>query len=153
MQSLHTLKKFIPVLTLAFLLAGGLVAGCASGPDMQVEAPGEAYDWDVWDEDDDDRLSDDEFAIALDGTRAWADWDLDGDGYLDEDEWDAATGDAEWSDDWGNFGDWDADDDLRLTEDEWAGGFWDVFDDNDDDWVDENEWNTYADDWGWDADM
>lgn len=46
------------------------------------------------------------------------------------------------------FGEWDENDDTFLDENEYADGFFDTWDLNDDDMLDENEWNTGSSDFG-----
>lgn len=98
----------------------------------------------VWDRDDDDLVSEDEWN---EGTErwfgddvdygAWADWDLDGDSELDANE-------VREGFETNNLYDRvDRDADLIIDDEELADWFFDIFDWNDDDQIDTTEW-----DWG-----
>lgn len=102
-------------------------------------------------------------------------WDR-GETGLTQDEWNAGT--SRWFADgtsFGTFGDWDANDNDLIEEnefleranrhglfntwdanrnemyedDELFGGFFAIFDDNDDEYLDEAEWRAGYDDWDW----
>lgn len=101
------------------------------------------YDW--WDVDDDDRIGEDEWntvttAWTVDGYEwgAYGDYDTDGDGYLGTTEYGEFFNEEAWN------GVWDLDDDGVVGRDEAADTFFDLFDGDDDNLVDGEEWSTWT---------
>lgn len=68
----------------------------------------------------------------------WNTFDTDGDGFLNNDEWFEGFSDSEW------FGDFDENDDEMLDSNEWNSGIFANWDANDDGFLDENEYNDYS---------
>ena len=127
----------------------------ASDPITQEEFnTGFATVYPVWDADRNQTVSRDEMADT------WHDWfDGNNDDIIDGEEWNAGIINFNMTGvNWGDYGAWDADTDNRLTADEWRTGFsniyannelvrdevddqwWDWFDNNNDNLIDENEW-------------
>lgn len=105
--------------------------------------------------------------------------DVDGDGTVGEGDWDSAMQDLFGSEPFGEWADWDIDADAELNEEEFRQGaeqhglqdrmdgdgdgsvsqqevqdfFFELFDENDDDSVDMNEWNSGRDSWLGDSGM
>ena len=98
--------------------------------------------WTRWDANDDERLDQNEWN---EGVRTWgfqngdygtwADWDANNDSYLDQQEFGRGFETKAWDD-------WDADGDGAVGRDEVADTYWDWFDGNDDNLIDENEWGS-----------
>lgn len=124
--------------------------------------------YESWDLDDDNAVGADEYA-----TGTFAAWDRDYDGRLMPEEWQRGTerwfGDAvepgtfeEWDADLSGALDagearlpferlsqaWDANRDARLDTGELEEGVWGLYDENDDLYIDANEWDSEAWDWG-----
>ena len=101
------------------------------------------YDW--WDVDDDELIDRNEWtAVTTDwkfDSYTWNEWgtyDADGDGYLGTTEFQELFDEEAWQ------GVWDADGDGVVGRDEMADTFWDLFDGNDDDRIDANEWEAWT---------
>lgn len=103
------------------------VGGAAAGQD----------EFDLWDQTDDGFLDYDEFGVAWRDT--FESLDEDESGFLDEDELGGNTPMAENGFD---YYDWDADEDGLLGEDEYVDGAFGMFDENQDDYIDEYEWDA-----------
>lgn len=95
--------------------------------------------YDLWDGNNDNIIDEPEWTRAtkswdFDGVayNGWRDWDLDNDGRLLENEFDQRFG--------GIYDTWDRDRNNSLTRDELRDTWWDLFDGNDDDFIDANEW-------------
>lgn len=98
----------------------------------------------TWDLDNDGRISQSEWdAAKLDyGVDAanWTAWDTDGDGYIEEAEFETEFTRIGWYDAW------DLDDNAQLTEQEYTTGVFRIWDENNDNRLDETEYvhyNTY----------
>jgi len=99
----------------------------------------------LWDADQDDQLTENEWN---EGTSRWfnsdadtgvyGEWDADADGALTRDEFRTAFADR------GGFAEWDASEDGLIDETEFGDGLFGILDDNDDGFLDENEWNTWS---------
>jgi hypothetical protein len=96
--------------------------------------------YDLWDNNNDDIIDEQEWTRATTAWdfdnvdfSAWNDWDSDHDGRLLENEFDQRFGAI--------YDTWDADRNNALTRDEAADTWWDLFDGNNDDIIDTNEWN------------
>lgn len=129
---------------------------------------GDAYeeDWTTWDSDDDNYLNDNEFYTTY---YSWIDtdndnridqnewnvgynnlygdygtvedfgeYDLNDDGFLDDNEWFEGWGDSNW------FSDYDLNDDELVDNDEWDEGLFGLWDEDDDDSWNEQEYNTFT---------
>lgn len=106
----------------------------------------ESYDW--WDVDDDELVDEDEYVAYTDTWDddwgydyewpGWDDADVDGDGYLGTTEYQELFNEEAWN------GVWDADGDGVVGADEAADTFWDLFDGDDDNLVDENEYDLWV---------
>lgn len=115
-----------------------------------------------WDLDDDNFLNDDEFTTSFYNTwdtdndgaieeaewttvtadynlenADWATWDADGDGLLEENEFDTGFANYGWYDTW------DVDNDNLVTEREYTDGIFGIWDENDDNMLDTNEFGAY----------
>ena len=97
--------------------------------------------YDLWDNNNDNIVDEQEWTRAttnwkFDGVTYdnWRDWDLDNDGRLLENEFDQRFG--------GIYDRWDTDRNNGLTRDELRDTWWDLFDGNNDDFVDGNEWRN-----------
>lgn len=102
-----------------------------------------AYGW--WDANNDDRLDENEWNVVsrdwtFDGYEwnTWGEVDRDGDGYLGTTEFQEFFNEEAWNTTW------DRDGDGVVGRDEMADTFWDLFDGNDDNMIDENEYGTWA---------
>jgi hypothetical protein len=106
-----------------------------------VAGPDEVSDnfWDLFDGNDDDLIDETEYADGQERFEAgaelgaFADADTDGDGHLGRTEYDEWLNESAWD------GVWDTDDDGVVGGDELADTFWDWFDLNDDNLIDESE--------------
>lgn len=150
MHWMRTMRKTLPALSLLLIASVTLLGACAT-MDTDVERPGAAYDWDVWDDDSNDALTEAEFEAGVTDSGVWVDWDSDNDGYVTEAEWDAGVARIDYDDAWGDFEAWDSDDDLRLSEDEWHTGVWHAWDVDGDGRIEQVEWNAGVEAWGWDT--
>ena len=128
--------------SISTLFLAGLVSvmtGCAAGE----------YAYGTWDADTNAYLDDNEFDTALSDIGYYDEWDIDNDTYLTENEWNDGVNnyfdDYEVSD-YGVFSDWDTDADGRLDDDEFGDGLYGVVDENDNDLIEENEYDTWYDD-------
>ena len=97
--------------------------------------------YDLWDNNNDNLVDEQEWNRAtkawdFDGVayNGWRDWDVDNDGRLLENEFDQRFG--------GIYDRWDTDRNNALTRDELRDTWWDLFDNNNDDFIDDNEWRN-----------
>ena len=97
--------------------------------------------YDLWDNNNDNLVDEQEWNRAtqswkFDGVayNGWRDWDVDNDGRLVENEFDQRFG--------GIYDRWDTDRNNSLTRDELRDTWWDLFDNNNDDFIDDNEWRN-----------
>ena len=97
--------------------------------------------YDLWDNNNDNFVDEQEWTRAtkawdFEGIdwNGWRDWDIDNDGRLLANEFDQRFG--------GIYDRWDTDRNNALTRDELRDTWWDLFDNNDDDLIDENEWRN-----------
>lgn len=90
---------------------------------------------------DDEAFDDDAAPVAEEQAEpvAYADWDADQDEFLNENEFDAW-----WAERRADL-DWDLDDEDGLTREEYGEGIFGLWDENDDDRIDESEWRTSSD--------
>ena len=123
----------------SLLIAASMSAftGCASSE----------YAYDSWDYDSNAYLDTNEFNSAVADIGYYDNWDTDSDGLLTEDEWNLGVN--EYFDDYdtyGTFSDWDTDLDGQIGVDEFGTGLYGVVDENDNDIIEENEYDTWYDD-------
>lgn len=97
--------------------------------------------YDLWDNNNDNLVDEQEWTRAtkawdFEGIayNGWRDWDIDNDGRLLENEFDQRFG--------GIYDRWDMDRNNALTRDEFRDTWWDLFDNNNDDFIDDNEWRN-----------
>lgn len=112
---------------------------------ISIASPALAQDCglDNWDEDDNGELTDDEFETALVEVDYFGAWDADADGTLTEDEWTTGTDKYLVDYDVGDFSEWDTDDNDLLSDEEFNEGVFNLADENDDNLIDGNDWNTF----------
>lgn len=101
--------------------------------------------WRMWDTDGDEMVETTEWNAGFDrydfdeaGVEGIDTWDLDDDSLLDRDEFDVGTAADAWDD-------WDVDGDGLLASDEAADAVYDVFDEDDDGTVGQDEWDGVLD--------
>lgn len=99
--------------------------------------------FDTWDINDDEALDEDEWTSAsrdfgLEGQN-WADWDANTDNALDENEFRTGITNNNY------YGDWDADGDKMLNEREYTDGIFDLWDDDDDGAITNDEYTARND--------
>lgn len=95
--------------------------------------------YDLWDNNNDNFIDENEWnratgAWKFDGVdyNTWRDWDVNNDNHLMRDEFDQRFG--------GIYDHWDADRNNALSRDELHDTWWDLFDGNNDDFIDSMEW-------------
>lgn len=100
--------------------------------------------YETFDTDNDGRISQSEWTSAVSdfGVNAadWTAWDTDGDGFIDMAEFTTSFSQVGWYDTW------DLDDDAMITEREYTAGVFRIWDENDNNVLDETEnvhYNTY----------
>ncbi|MCX2740261.1 hypothetical protein [Pontibacter anaerobius] len=97
--------------------------------------------YDTWDLNDDDLLDENEWTTATNDfgieNQNWKDWDTNADNSLDENEFRTGMGNTSY------YTDWDADKDKMINEREYSDGIFGLWDDNDDDMLDTNEYERY----------
>lgn len=100
---------------------------------------------------DEGALGYDEFAAGLHQSGIYDLWDTDDDDFLSEDEWRSGLGDRFGVDDfdrWGMYGDWDENGSGNLSEAEFGSGVFDAYDLNDDSILGDDEFQALEGD-GW----
>lgn len=110
---------------------------------------GQDSEFNTWDANGDSTLSQDEFNSGLTEMGYYAEWDADGNGELSEEEWNAGVEDNLSSfdaEDYGAYSDWDADGDGVASEEEFGEGLFDTLDEDDDDAIAEEEFNSWFED-------
>lgn len=120
------------------LLLAGTVAAFAL-----VAAPAAADLFDEWDADTSGDLTSEEFSTGFYDTGVYDEWDADDDGLLSNDE----LGDSSLYDET-----WDANEDGLLDQNEFGDGYYQAYDVNDDQVIDDTEWSAFeedADEAGW----
>lgn len=138
-------SKFLRTpLTLAFGLLLVFCTGCAGGDELYQDDNYGTFD--TWDADANAEIDENEFNTAYYESGYYDDWDADRSGTIEEDEFSDMAGGED-------FDDWDADDSGDLDENEAGEGLFNMWDDNDDEAIDEDEYNTYYDSWFGDMGM
>ncbi|MDX5436488.1 MAG: hypothetical protein LPK03_04800, partial [Pontibacter sp.] len=96
--------------------------------------------YDTWDVNDDDFVDEDEWTTATRDygieNQNWSDWDTNADNRLDADEFRTGMGTTTY------YTDWDADRNEMINEREYSDGIFGLWDDNDDDLLDNNEYDA-----------
>ena len=100
--------------------------------------------FDTWDANDDDIIDTNEYNYGLydefgDDYAEFSSWDTDGNNEISDDEFDEAYNNS------GIYNNWDSDGNNEINDTEATEGVFSWFDDNDDDYVDEDEWATSDD--------
>lgn len=96
-----------------------------------------------WDADTSDPLNQEEFAAGFEEEGFFDDWDMDNDTYLSEEEFNDAFGDEEWFQEDGDwFNTWDANSDDQIDEDELSTGLFDTWNENDNEALEQNEFDS-----------
>ena len=132
-------NKMNLIFSLCLAVVVAFMTGCSSNN----------YAYDGWDNDGNAYLDNTEFESAVAEIGYYNSWDIDDDNYLTEDEWN--DGINEYLDgydysEYGVFSDWDADANGMLDNNEFYDGLYGVVDQNDNDLIEENEYDTWYDD-------
>lgn len=96
------------------------------------------------DQDNNGKLSQDEYYGAVSDVGTYSDWDTDSDGLLTEDEYDEIGLDYD-------FADWDSDDNNYLDAGEVYGGYYEAYDENENGHWENGEWDDAGDSGLWDV--
>ncbi|WP_276496427.1 hypothetical protein [Pontibacter litorisediminis] len=95
--------------------------------------------YDTWDVNNDNSLDENEWTTATRDygieNQNWSDWDTNSDKSLDENEFRTGMANTNY------YTDWDADRNKMINEREYTDGIFGLWDDNDDDILDNNEYN------------
>lgn len=130
-----------------------LIAASALALSAFVVAPATAQDsmYSDWDADQSGAVDRGEFDKGLNGLKIYDAWEKDPDAQMSEGDFDRDYGEADWRDDQ-TFSEWDADRDAGLDRSEFQTGYYEQYDANDDDMLDEEEFGLFeqdADERGW----
>jgi hypothetical protein len=138
-----TKNGFFYALFTLFLL--GVMPSCDDDDDDLNDEVG----FDAFDLDNDNMLDQDEFRAAYEDYNYFENWDTDDDDDLDETEWqsglDTYVPDYDATQD-GIYTDWDLDNDGVLDNTELEDNVFDIYDEDDDDFLDEVEFDEWFED-------
>ncbi|GAA0893310.1 hypothetical protein GCM10009122_29890 [Fulvivirga kasyanovii] len=99
-----------------------------------------------YDRDRDNRVNREEFESVFRDRNTYSDWDTDGDRRLNEVEWERGfnvySSDYNY-DEMEGFDEWDTERDDYIDENEFREGFFNLFDANDNDYLEESEFASY----------
>ena len=109
-----------------------------------------AAEFSDWDADGNGALSQEEWNTGWENEGAFDTWDSDDDGLLSQNEFETGIGDGEAFADNDDFGYdlWDTDGDGLLDSDEVNEGFYNTYDENSDNVIEEPEYDDFGDDMG-----
>ncbi|HEX6981495.1 MAG TPA: hypothetical protein VF181_01935 [Balneolaceae bacterium] len=132
LENLKTNFIFASALLLLFVVASPALAQDNQGSEF-----------DSWDANSDSTLSQDEFTSGVSDMGYYDEWDADGNGEISEEEWNTGIEDNFDAYD-GEY--WDMDGDGVLSEEEFENGLFDTVDEDDDDSITEDEFDSWYDD-------